>query len=73
MLTGFSPRKSALTIYVMPGYRDLSGKLALLGKHKIGKSCLYINKLDDVDMKVLEEIVREGVKYMREKYQTWDE
>ena len=40
MLTGFSPRKSALTIYVMPGYRDLSGKRALLGKHKIGKSCL---------------------------------
>lgn len=73
MLTGFSPRKSALTIYVMPGYRDLSGKRALLGKHKIGKSCLYINQLDDVDMKVLEEIVREGVKYMRENYQTWDE
>ena len=73
MLTGFSPRKSALTIYVMPGYRDLSKKLARLGKHKIGKSCLYINKLDDVDMKVLEEIVREGLKYMRANYQTWDE
>ena len=73
MLSGFSPRKSALTIYVMPGYRDLSEKLARLGKHKIGKSCLYINKLDDVDLKVLEEIVREGLKYMRENYRTWDE
>lgn len=73
MLTGFSPRKSALTIYMMPGYRDLSEQLARLGKHKIGKSCLYINKLDDVDMKVLEEIVQEGLNYMRANYQTWDE
>ncbi len=72
LITGFSPRKSALTIYVMPGYRDMSDKLARLGKHKIGKSCLYINKLDDVDMSVLEEIVADGVAYMRAKYQTWD-
>ncbi len=71
-LTGFSPRKSALTIYVMPGYRDMSDKLIRLGKHKIGKSCLYINKLADVDMDVLEEIVRDGVAYMRENYETWD-
>ena len=57
MITGFSPRKSALTLYIMPGYRDLSEKLARLGKHKIGRSCLYINRLSDVDMAVLEEIV----------------
>lgn len=75
LLTGFSPRKSALTVYVMPGYRfgDMQEKLNRLGKHKLGKSCLYINKLDDVDMDVLEEIVRDGVAYMREKYETWDE
>ena len=73
MLTGFSPRKSALTIYVMPGYGDLSAKLARLGKHRIGKSCLYINNLDDVDMKVLEQIIRHSFKYMRANYQTWDE
>jgi len=73
MLTGFSPRKSALTIYVMPGYRDLSEKLARLGKHKIGKSCLYINKLDDVDLTVLEAIIREGLNYMRANYRTWDD
>ena len=73
MLTGFSPRKTALTIYVMPGYRDLSDKLARLGKHKTGKSCLYINKLEDVKLDVLEEIVRNGLEYMRANYETWDE
>jgi len=73
LLTGFSPRKNALSIYVMPGYRDLSSELARLGKHKIGKSCLYINTLADVDMNVLEEIVLAGLNHMRTKYRTWDE
>ena len=73
LITGFSPRKSALTIYVMPGYGNLSRELARLGKHKTGKSCLYINKLTDVDMDVLEEIVLSGLKHIRAKYQTWDE
>ena len=72
MLTGFSPRKTALTVYIMPGYRDMADKLARLGKHKLGKSCLYINKLDDVDMDVLEEIVLDGLDYMRSNYETWD-
>lgn len=71
-LTGFSPRKTALTIYVMPGYRDMSDKLARLGKHKTGKSCLYINKLSDVDLDVLAEIVEDGLAYMRKNYDTWD-
>ena len=75
MLTGFSPRKQNLTLYVMPGYRfgEMQEKLSRLGKHKLGKSCLYINKLADVDMDVLEEIVTEGVAHMRETYETWDE
>lgn len=72
-LTGFSPRKAAMTIYIMPGYRDLDDKLARLGKHKTGKSCLYINKLADVDMDVLEEIVLDGLAYMRENYEVTDE
>ena len=72
LITGFSPRKSALTIYVMPGYRDFSKELKRLGKHKLGKSCLYINKLDDVDLGVLEEIVRDGVAYMKKNYETWE-
>jgi len=71
-LTGFSPRKAALSVYIMPGYRDLEDKLARLGKHKIGQSCLYINKLDDIDMDVLEEIVRDGVAYMEKNYETFD-
>ena len=71
LITGFSPRKSALTVYIMPGYRDMSEKLARLGKHKIGKSCLYINKLSDIDLGVLEEIVRDGVAYMEANYDTW--
>ena len=73
MLTGFSPRKAALSIYIMPGYRDMSSSLARLGKHKIGKSCLYINKLADVDLGVLEEIILDGLRYMRSNYETRDE
>ena len=73
LMTGFSPRKSALSIYIMPGYRDLSPMLERLGIHKIGKSCLYINKLADVQLSVLEEIILEGLSYMRKNYQTWDE
>ncbi len=75
MLTGFSPRKQNMSLYIMPGYRfgDMQDKLTRLGKHKLGKSCLYINKLEDVDMDVLKEIVLEGVAYMRDKYETWDE
>ena len=72
-MTGFSPRKSALTVYIMPGYRDLSAQLKRLGKHKIGKSCLYINKLADIDLDVLEELVDYNLRYMRENYQTWKE
>ncbi len=73
LITGFSPRKSALSIYIMPGYCDLSAELARLGKHRMSVSCLYINKLADVDMGVLEEIVRNGVDYIRANYETWDE
>lgn len=73
LITGFSPRKSALSIYIMPGYRDLSSELARLGKHRMSVSCLYINKLSDVDMDVLEGIVCNGVDYMRSNYKTWDE
>lgn len=61
LATGFSPRKANLSIYILPGYGDFGDYLARLGKHKIGKSCLYINKLADVDMGVLEELVRAGL------------
>lgn len=61
LATGFSPRKSALVIYIMPGYADFGGILARLGKHKLGKSCLYVNKLADIDMQVLSELIRAGL------------
>lgn len=67
-LTGFSPRKSALSVYIMPGFREYSGLMDRLGKHKTGKSCLYINKLDDVDLSTLEEIIRHSVDDMRRRH-----
>lgn len=72
MLTGFSPRKTAHTIYIMPGYQDQSALLTRLGNHRIGKSCLYINKLADVDMTVLEQLVLDGLNYMQQHYPTWE-
>jgi len=75
MITGFSPRKAELVIYVLPGYESeaMQQKLAQLGRHKRGKSCLYIKRLSDVDMDVLAEIVKDGIAYMRAHYRTWDE
>ncbi len=61
MATGFSPRKANLVLYIMPGYADFGHILERMGKHKLGKSCLYINKLADVDMDVVEEIVQAGL------------
>lgn len=57
MLTGFSPRKQNLTLYVLPGNDSLTDLLSQLGKHKTSVSCLYINKLADVDLNVLETII----------------
>ncbi len=62
LATGFSPRKASLSIYIMPGYTDYSGILSRLGKHKLGKSCLYVNTLDDIDLDVLAELIRAGLK-----------
>lgn len=66
-VTGFSPRKANLVVYVMAGFSRYDELLGRLGKHKHGKSCLYINKLDDVDLEVLDELVRESAAYVREK------
>ncbi len=73
MLTGFSPRKANLVVYVLPGYDDISDDLAQLGKHKIGSSCLYINKLADVDLEVLERIITHTVDKMRRDHETFDD
>ncbi|HEX4876528.1 MAG TPA: DUF1801 domain-containing protein [Chitinophagaceae bacterium] len=68
-MTGFSPRKQNITIYFITGFSNYGELLKKLGKYKIsGGSCLYINKLADVDMKVLKELVSASWKQMKEKY-----
>jgi len=67
-LTGFSPRKQNLTIYIMPGFDKYDSLMKKLGKHKTGKSCLYISKLEDVDTKVLKELIKQSFQYMKKKY-----
>ena len=64
-LTGFSPRKRDLTVYIMSGFTRYSALLRKLGKHKTAKSCLYLKRLTDVDLKVLEELIRKSVKQMK--------
>jgi hypothetical protein len=61
-LAGFSPRKQALTLYVTGGWDHHDALLAKLGKHSLGKGCLYLKRLDDVDVKVLERLVVAAVK-----------
>jgi len=68
LATGFSPRKASQSIYIMPGYQDYSAILARLGKHKIGKACLYVNKLSDIDEAVLEELIITGLKDLGARY-----
>lgn len=68
-LVGFSPRKQSMTLYIMPGFEHYEAMLAELGKHKIGKSCLYINKLADVDETVLRRLIRHSYEHMRETNQ----
>lgn len=62
LATGFSPRKANFSVYILPGYADFGAQLAMLGKHKIGKSCLYFNKLVDIDVTVLEQLIQAGLR-----------
>ncbi len=66
--TGFSPRKQYLAIYIMPGFGEYEPLLSRLGKHRTSVSCLYINKLADVDMDVLREIVAGSYQEMARRY-----
>lgn len=70
MATGFSPRKSGPTLYIMPGYKDYSSMLKDLCPHKLGKSCLYLKSLADVDEKVLVKIIKAGLKDLKETHAT---
>jgi hypothetical protein len=68
MQVGFSPRKNALSLYIMSGFSNYSELMEKLGKYKTGKSCLYIKKLEDVDIKILKKLIRESTKYIKKTY-----
>jgi hypothetical protein len=64
MLTGFSPRKRDLTLYIMTGFDQAGELLARLGKHSTGKSCLYIKRLADVDLPTLEKLIQRSIRHL---------
>lgn len=66
-LTGFAPRKQNLTLYIMGGFDDFDALRDKLGKHKVGRSCLYVNKLADVDMDALRQLVTQSYDHMKQK------
>ena len=66
-LTGFSPRKQNLTIYILAGFQDYEDLLKDLGKHKTSSSCLYLKKLDDVDRRVLKKVIAASVEDMKRR------
>ena len=64
-LTGFSPRVQNLTLYIMSGFEEYDDLLGKLGKHSTGKSCLYIKRLENIDLDVLKELVEKSVAHMK--------
>jgi hypothetical protein len=64
-LTGFSPRKQNLTLYILSGFEGHKDLLSRLGKHKTSKSCLYIRSLEDLDLVVLKRLIRASVRHMQ--------
>ena len=70
LVTGFSPRKQNFTIYIMPGYTNYQHLLDKIGKHKLGRSCLYVKSLDDIDLDVLRTLVTDSVIEMKALYKT---
>ncbi|MBT55774.1 MAG: hypothetical protein CMF72_20550 [Mameliella sp.] len=62
LATGFAPRKAKMVVYIMPGYTDYSAILSRLGPHNLGKSCLYLGALSKVDLDVLAELIRAGLR-----------
>ena len=67
MQVGFSPRKQNMSLYIMSGFSRYEELLSKLGKYKTGKSCLYLKKEEDVDMKVLKDLVAQSVNYIKNK------
>lgn len=68
-LTGFSPRKQYIAVYIMSGVNNYKGLLAKLGKYKISSgSCIYINKIEDINLDILKEIISKSVSDMKKIY-----
>jgi hypothetical protein len=68
-LTGFSPRKQNISIYIMAGFVEYKDLLKKLGKFKVsGGSCLYVKKLSDIDVSILKKLIKESVKEMKKRY-----
>lgn len=65
---GFSPRKANIVLYLVDGFDGHAELMAKLGKHKTGKSCLYVKRLSDIDETVLEQLCAESLKWMTAKY-----
>lgn len=70
-LAGFSPRKSAITIYIMPGFKQYEKKLTKLGKHKHSVSCLYVTRLANINLSILEDIITDAISRMKKLYPDW--
>lgn len=68
MLTGFSPRKANISLYLMAGFDQLGDELSTLGKHKSSKGCLYVKKLSDIDEKVLCKMIKKSIGIMKKRY-----
>ena len=68
MKVGFSPRKQYLALYIMPGFQDFEPLMAQLGRYKTGKSCLYIKKIEDVDLSTLKTLIKSSYQEMTTKY-----
>jgi hypothetical protein len=67
-ITGFSPRKQNLTLYVMAGFEGYAELMKKLGKHKTGKSCLYVKRLEDIDMNLLKELLSKSFEHVRKQF-----
>ena len=67
-LIGFSPRKAAISLYVFTGAKEHEHLLEGLGKYKIGKACIYIKRLSDINQDVLKNIMKESIGYLKAKY-----
>ena len=67
-VAGFAPRKRALTLYIMAGFSAYDALLEKLGKFTVGKSCLYVKRLADVDLAVLRELIEQSASTIRDKY-----